>query len=388
MKIVMQTPNYLPATRYGGPIRSCHGLASALVRQGCEVDVVTSNVDGDEIVDIPVGEVADIDGVQVRYYPVNSPKRIYASSAMREAFDTLIPNADLLHINGMFLWPSVQAVRTAKSARVPYIVTPRGMLAPELIRGKSTLIKKTWIALFERSTLRHAKAIHVTANLEAEGIRQQRLDLAPMVKIPNGVETPSRDQPDAADQSIWQGIPSGKRIAFLARLDWKKGVDLAINAVMALPDTSLLLAGPDQIGLKQKFELQIREAGHGDRIRFIGALDDQDKWRFLAGADVLMVPSLHENFGNTVVEALAVGTPVLCTHEVGAGEWASQLDPECLVPRSAASFAEAIEAILANPSRRERIRREAPGWVASHLGWDAIAQQFLAAARVPSDETK
>ncbi|MEM6898338.1 MAG: glycosyltransferase [Pseudomonadota bacterium] len=378
----MQTPNYLPATRYGGPIRSCHGLASALVRLGFTVDVVTSNVDGPNIIDAPIGEPVEVDGVKVRYCPVNTPKRVYASSTMRVAFENLVPKADLLHINGMFLWPSVQAARAAKQAHVPYIVTPRGMLAPELIRAKSSFIKRSWIALFERRLLKNAHKIHVTAKLEAEGIRQQGLNLSPFAKIPNGVSLPDTNTLAGAGRTIWRNVPRGKRIAFLARLDWKKGVDIAISAAIQIPDAFLFIAGPDQIGLQSRFENEIEAAGISNRIRFIGPLEDQEKWGFLAEADVHIVPSLNENFGNTVIEALAVGTPVLCAPEVGAGEWASQLDPSCFVQRDGKSFATALEALFSDHARMGRIRREAPRWVAERFSWAAIAKQFISMAQL------
>ena len=378
MRLVMQAPNYLPATRYGGPIRSCHGLAKALVNKGWRVDVVTSNLDGPSLIDAPCGEAVNVEGVHVHYCSVQPPKRLYASAEMQNAFERLTPGADALQINGAFLWPGVQAARAAMRSGVPSIVTPRGMLAPELIEAKSTLIKKAWITLFERNILKRAAAIHVTSDLEAAGLRHQNLALAPLLRLPNGVTPPPLDWITDKGERVWAGIPPGKRIAFLARLDWKKGVDIAIDAAKTIPDAHLLLAGPDQIGLRARFEPELAASGLSERIRFIGALEDKDKWAFLAGSDVHIIPSLHENFGNTVIEALAVGTPALCAPDVGAGEWARQFDPDCVVPRSADGFARAINSVLSAPSRQSKIAQEAPGWVSSTFSWSAIADRFEA----------
>ena len=66
MKVAIYAPNYLPAARYGGPVQSSHGLARGLVRQGCAVDVFTTDVDGPGRLDVPVAVPVPIDGVRVR----------------------------------------------------------------------------------------------------------------------------------------------------------------------------------------------------------------------------------------------------------------------------------------------------------------------------------
>ena len=63
MRLLHVVPSYYPATRYGGPIRSVHGLCTALVKQGHEVHVFTTNVDGDS--DVPMECPVDLDGVKV-----------------------------------------------------------------------------------------------------------------------------------------------------------------------------------------------------------------------------------------------------------------------------------------------------------------------------------
>ena len=66
MRVLHVVPTYLPVTRYGGPIYSVHGLCKALVKQGVEVSVMTTNVDGPGVSDVPIGTRVDMDGVGER----------------------------------------------------------------------------------------------------------------------------------------------------------------------------------------------------------------------------------------------------------------------------------------------------------------------------------
>jgi glycosyltransferase involved in cell wall biosynthesis len=376
MRVLLYAPNYLPATRYGGPIRSSHGLASALVDQGHDVSVVTSNVDGVGTLDVPLGRAVNIDGVKVHYFPIGAPRPLYRSQAMLRAVRDMIAKFDVVHTNGMFLWPGPMIAAAARRASVPYVVAPRGMLAPELISAKSTWIKWAWITLYERRHLAGAAVIHVTSDLEANDIRRAGLDLAPLAVIPNGIDVKSaRISPKAGDV-YWRGVPAGHRVAFLARLDWKKGADLAIDAVATIKDANLWIGGYDQIGLRKGLEAKAMAAGCGDRVRFLGPVEGADKWAFLAGADILVVPSVNENFGITVAEAMAVGTSVVCTEGVGAGEIVRRVDPGCVVPRTLDAVARSLADLLDQPQRRVRFAEAAVSLIQGEYSWSAIATQM------------
>ena len=128
MRILHVVPTYLPATRYGGPIYSVHGLCRALVRRGHEVHVLTTNVDGAGVSGVPLDRPVDLDGVQVRYFPVPFLRRLYWSPQMATATDARMAESDVLHCHSVFLWPTWMAARAARRARVPYVCAPRGML--------------------------------------------------------------------------------------------------------------------------------------------------------------------------------------------------------------------------------------------------------------------
>src|SRR6266567_5101717 len=132
MRILHVVPSYLPAVRYGGPIFSVHGLCRALAARGHHVEVLTTNVDGSSNSAVPLGVPVSLDGVHVSYFPSKVLRRLYWSPPLARALDTKISSFNLVHLHSVFLWPTWAAVRSAKRARVSYLISPRGMLVKEL----------------------------------------------------------------------------------------------------------------------------------------------------------------------------------------------------------------------------------------------------------------
>jgi glycosyltransferase involved in cell wall biosynthesis len=373
VRILLYAPNYLPATRYGGPVRSAHGLARGLVELGHEVSVLTTNVDGPARLEVSLDGPVELDRVRVYYSPVITPHRLYYSPMLARLAGALVPDMDVVHVNGMFLWPGPYLSRAARRSGKTLVISPRGMLSPEMIAGKSRFLKTAWIRLQERANLNAANAIHVTSEGEAEGLRQMGLDLAPVVAIGNGVDAPGHTPSPLDIKAIWGDIPPGRRVAFLGRLDWTKGVDLAIDAVKQHPDAMLLIAGHDQIGLRAQLEPRLRRTNGTVCGSFVGPLDGMAKWALLAGADVLLAPSVSESFGMSVAEALAVGTPAIVAPGVGAGAILQRIDGRLIAQRDADAVAVALSSLLGDEARRSAIGEAARVVMKEDYSWRGIA---------------
>ncbi|HXH92542.1 MAG TPA: glycosyltransferase, partial [Thermoanaerobaculia bacterium] len=207
MRLLHVVPTYFPATRYGGPIYAVHGLCRALAARGHEVDVFTTNVDGGRDSDVPLGVPVTLDGVHIHYFPSPSAalaglsRRIYRSPDMRVALAERIHYYDLLHLHSVFLWPTFVAARAAERARIPYVVSPRGMLVTELIRRKSPLVKRAWIRLIEKHTFRRASAVHFTAQREWDDARLISIPLPAPFIVPNGIDLPPPSPPARLDDT-------------------------------------------------------------------------------------------------------------------------------------------------------------------------------------------
>ncbi len=354
MKILHVVPTYFPARRYGGPIVAVHGLARALVARGHEVHVFTTNVDGDAVSDVPTDRAVNLDGVQVHYFPSPFP-RLYWSPEMRRALRE-VRDYDVVHIHAVYLWPGVAAARAARAAGVPYVISPRGMLVPELIRQKSRAMKTVWLQLLERRGFANASAIHFTSQLEWEDAKRVGLPLPSPFVVPNGVEIQTR--PD---------VPRDKRtLLFLGRVNWKKGLTRVIEALPRL-EARLIVAGNDEENLTPR----LRELADslGVDVEFAGPVYGTAKDELLARATLFVLMSDSENFGNAVLEALAMETPVVLSSGVGVAE-------EVASAGAGVIGLDGVPDLLEDASAQERMGRNGRALVESRFAWPRVAAQM------------
>jgi glycosyltransferase involved in cell wall biosynthesis len=356
-------PTYLPATRYGGPIVAVHGLCRALVRRGHEVSVFTTNVDGAGVSDVPTETAVMMDGVEVTYSPSRFP-RLYWSPAMGRALARRTKEFDLVHSHAIWLWPGIAAGRAAARARVPFVISPRGMLVNELIRRRSRFVKKAWLALLERRNFARASAIHLTSERERDDAAATGVPIAAPFVVPNGIDPPPRPN-----------VPrSNDTIVFLGRINWKKGLDALLVALGNVPDAKLVIAGNDEEELTPKLRDIARACGVEHRVTFRGPIYGEAKDELLAGATLFVLPSKSENFGNVVVEAMAMQTPVIVTPGVGLAADVEAYGAGLVAEQT--ELARAIRLLLDDPARRAEMGRRGRALVESRFAWDRVAAEM------------
>ncbi len=369
MRILHVVPTYFPAVRYGGPIYSVHGLCDALAGAGHEVHVFTTSVDGDRDLDVPLGTPVLVDRVQVHYFPSKHLRRLYWSPSMSRALQASVPGFDIVHLHSIFLMPTSAAARIASWSGVPYLVAPRGMLVKDLVRMKGRLHKSAWLALVERKTLRDAAALHVTSEAELQAIAEFGYRIPPIEIVPNGVHLPELSPRQPSQRQT---------ILFLGRISWKKGLDRLIAAMSWLPGVQLEIAGNDEEGLRPELERLASHQGVSDRIHFRGSLSGLAKEKALQSADLLVLPSYNENFGNVVLEALACARPVALTREVGLAQDVESAGVGRIVSGEPQAMARDLAALLAEPDALDRMGAQGRRWVQANYAWPAVAQQMEA----------
>jgi glycosyltransferase involved in cell wall biosynthesis len=372
LRILHVVPTYYPAVRYGGPVRSVHALAAALSRRGHDVHVYTTNVDGSDDLNVPTDHPVLLDGVTVHYFPVPALRRLYWAPALARRLRSDIGEFDIVHLHSVFLWPTWAAARIAAAAGVPYIMTPRGSLIRSLIRRKSRWVKTAWIYLIERRSLARAAAVQVTAEIEAAELRSFGFRTPQIACIPNGVESPGEPAPISAGP--FAGLPSRFGL-FLSRISWKKGLERLIRAWQWVPDLPLVIAGNDEEHYLPKLRALAQELGIGERVHFVGPASDTHKWALYAAADVLVLPSISENFGNVVAEAMAVGCPVVVTPEVGIAALVAQAGAGIVSSGDPVQLAAAITALVDDEVKRRECGRRGRELVHSSLSWSGVAAQ-------------
>jgi glycosyltransferase involved in cell wall biosynthesis len=375
LRILQVVPTYYPAVRYGGPIRSVHALCATLVGRGHRVSVYTTNVDGDGNLDVPLGNPVEMDGVMVHYFPVGLIRRLFWSPALARQLRRSVADFDLVHLHSIFLWPTYSAARAARRARVPYIMSPRGMLVRDVIRAKSRFAKTAWIELVERRSLARAARVHVTAEIEEAEARALGLELPQTFCVPNGVSWPSRHTPLAAGP--FAHIPRPYAL-FLSRVNRKKGLDRLIRAWKWVPQLALIIAGNDDEGILPVLKALALSEGVSDRLTFLGPVSDEHKWALYENAVMFILPSYSENFGNVVAEAMAMACPVVITPDVGLAKLVREVGCGIITPGEPRNLAQAVTDLQQDELQRKRLGVLGRQAAIERLSWAGVATQMEA----------
>jgi glycosyltransferase involved in cell wall biosynthesis len=209
--------------------------------------------------------------------------------------------------------------------------------------------------------------------------------------VPYGVD-PERFRPSPTTRhDVRQALgiaPESALIVAVGRFVRKKGFEYLIDAVARLvssgvPVTLALAGGGD---LDAELRDRSARAGIGDRARFLGVLPHDRAARLLAAADVVAVPSIHDDAGNVdglpnvLLEALASGAPVVATPAGGIGAVVRDGETGILVPeRDSEALAAAIGSLVHSPDRRRQLGEGARREAQSRFGWEGVARRFEAA---------
>lgn len=374
MKVLHVVPSYLPATRYGGPIYSVHGLCKSLVERGVEVDVYTTNVDGPGVSDVDLGSAVSLDGVQVSYFPTGLGRRLYRSPRMGEALARNMPRFDVVHLHSVFLWPTTRAAFEARRFGIPYIISPRGMLVPGLIQRKSRLLKSAWIYTFERRNISGAAGVHVTADLEAQELCQFNFEPKRIDIIPNGIDLlPDSELAALKANAIRQTVPV---VFSLGRMNWKKGLDRLILAMTKTEKARLVLAGNDEENYASRLTKLVAENNLMSRTQILGPLHGRAKWEAFAQSDIFALPSYSENFGIAVLEAMACGLPVVITPEVGLAKTVKEVGAGIVVSGDPSEFGAALAHLIAHPELRREMGERGRRAAKERFSWNSVAEQM------------
>ena len=353
-------------------------------KKGADVTVYTTNINGRETLDVPLGQEVPMDGVKIFYFPVTFSPWQY-SSAMGVALNKNIGNFDLVHITSVFLAASTLGACYAKKYKKPYIISPRGSLMKEPLARKSNFKKWLYLNLVEKKNLAGAAAIHFTAEAEKKEYLAAGLPLKSSFIIPNGIELDEFGGKSALKFSREKfGIsPDRKIVLSLSRLNWKKGFDTLIPAFRRVlaeePKAILVIAG----GNEDDYEKQIRgfmaknDLKNGKDVVFTGMLMGDEKTAIFGESSVFVLPSYSENFGMAVVEGI-VSTAVIITPEVGISPYVEKYGAGMVIEKDEKKFAEAILKVLKNPDLKKQFKAKGREMIQKEFSMDKVAEAMLA----------
>jgi len=306
MKILHVIRDLAPST--GGPVSALKVLASAQADTGNEVTVAAT--------DYGLETVPDIRGADVRVYPCTSAAWRF-SAAMGKGLSEQIERADIVHIHTLWEYPTWAAARISRTLKRPYILRPCGML-DEWSMTQRGLKKKLYLRGLLGNAFANAAAIHFTT--EGELNKSIKVNCGGRFVVPIGVTLASGDMGQGGLKNRFPELQGKILILFLGRIHYKKQPDLLIrafgNITEKFPEARLIIAGPADGEYLSELQHLVNGLGLQEKVAWPGFLDRQQTADAYRCADIFVLPSLQENFGISVAEAMAAGCPVIVSENV------------------------------------------------------------------------
>lgn len=361
------------ARRYGGPSAAVTAMCVALLEQGIDVQIATTDADGPERLPVETGTLTTWNNVPTRFFRHDFSESFKYSRALSAWVRTAVSGFDVVHIHAVLSHAPLAAGSACRHAGVPYIVRPLGTIASWSL-GRRSFRKRLLMTLGARRLLRGAAAMHYTSEAERADAEETH-GLVRGVVIPLGVDLPPQDTAAVREAG------SAPYVLALSRLHPKKNFEALIEAFAAcreqLAGWRLVIAGDGEGDYERGLRALALRLGVDGDVTFHGWVDGEAKRRLLRGASLFVLPSHHENFGLVVLEAAAAGVPVVVTRGVhlagdveraGAG-WISGTDP--------GSLRDTLLAAVVHPDERQR-RGTAAREMAARFSWAAVATRLVA----------
>jgi glycosyltransferase involved in cell wall biosynthesis len=245
---------------------------------------------------------------------------------------------------------------------------------------RNFLLKRMYHLALGQRMLRGARTIIATSPQEVAELASSGLPPEKIVIRRNGVEIPET-LPERGKFRAALGIPkNAKLILYLGRLSEKKSPDVLLQAFASIckaasgAELRLVFAGPDEGGIKKKLQQMAGALGVTSWVQIRDAAYGEEKWNAYRDADVFILPSQNENFGNTAGEAVAAGTPVVVTDKCGVAPLLADV-AGLVVPHDATAIAQALTRVLFEPGLHARLTTGCRT-VAARLDWDEPAQEM------------
>lgn len=362
-----------------------------------------ANSSGTTHVVIPLAEAQAKLGHQVSVFHVRKPgeQSLHPDEALVESclFDMAFPTrhpgfslpfartmqmqvkeCDVVHIHAVWNFVTCWAMLCAAHAGIPYVVAPQGSCDPYAWRMGSWL-RRVYARVCELPLLGRASRIQVLTETEKKQVRRMGIS-APCATVPNGVRLEFYDrQANVAPlrERLW--LPEGeKTLLFLGRLHPKKGLDLLAEAFARVTkqfgDITLVVAGGDRgSGYRLEVEEMFKAMGR-KKVRFIGEVRGDQKYRVQLGADAFVLPSYSEGLPVAVIEAMAAKLPVVITQACNLPE-VEQCGAGHVADAEPSSIAAGLEEVFREDDLAARMGRRGRRLVEGKFTWEAIARQMI-----------
>lgn len=345
--------------------------AAGLRRLGCKVSLMSLE---DEFTRL---DWPELEGVDISSHKIVGPKSFgYSPGLLRSLMSK---HLDVVHLHGMWMYPSVAVSHWRRSTRGSLIITPHGMLDAWALRN-SRLKKRVAGLLYENANLAAASCLHALNGSEARSIRNTGLR-NPIAILPNGVKPPRNSILGKAD---WMVSDPRKVLVFIGRIHKKKGLRRALLAWSALlsewPELGqswqFVIAGWTEDGHQAELEQLVQKEGLGRHVRFLGPVYGEAKHILLSNSCAFILPSYSEGLPVSALEALSYGLPGFMTKECNLPEaFAAGVAFE--ISGESSEMARQMSRRIGDLSCLARARDQARDWVQTNFSWDRILPDLV-----------
>lgn len=368
MRILSLVTLISPHGEYGGPVRVALNQAEALQKRGHDVTVAGSQRGYGSDVPTVIGTVP------VSLFPARTvvPGIGFAglaAPALQRWLARAARQADIVHIHAARDFVTLPAADWLRRHRIPYVLQTHGMIDP----SKNPLAIPLDAALTRRA-LRAARHVFYLTEEEKRGLTTVAGASLRLRELPNGVPQPpafSAEHPRT-------------EVLFLARLAPRKRpahfVDMARLVAASFPDASFRLVGPDE-GEGPNVAQRIAALAGSVDIAWEGALPPETTTERMSRAAIYVLPSVDEPYPMSVLEAMALGLPVVITDTCGLAPLVRSSGCGIVVDDSTASLVAAVVRLLGGPELAASMGRAGARIARERLSMSSIAAALEQAYR-------
>lgn len=279
---------------------------------------------------------------------------------------------DVVHVNSCWEPLSSFTVFWAKHKGYPVVITPHGMLEPWVLAKNHWKKKVPALLLYQKRSLKMADALIATAASEQSNLVALEYNKNVLL-VPNGVAVDGIEL-----KKSWS---TTRTLLYIGLLRPNKGAGILLDALNLIKDKiegyKVIIAGPDTEGYLEELKEKCNNYGLQNIVSFPGGVFGNNKWQLYRKADLFILPTLNENFGIVIAEALLCGTPVITCK---GAPWQCLVTEHCgwWVERSPKEVAKAIlKGICCSEQELENMGRRGKDYVVNTFSSDIVARKMV-----------